>query len=322
MRYVDPKTKRPVKYIPSLKNWIFTLRGFKKIWKIVENKGVRFLKTRNINQDPLEKFFDSIRSHGRRNINPSCSQFCESYKTLLINNFTTRRSVGSNCENINDGDLLFILKQFVKDATCVINITQQTEEDFLIESSQTKNVENMHKAYPLQENDRLYVAGWVVKKVLSMKKFKNCITCKESLLRNNISLKEYIQLINAEYVAKEKPSLTYPSMCFLKDAFIEIDSLLNENISSLCFRRNVPVLLRERVYDKLNLKFIKCIEHRKELKHTVVQVIIKLFLYTFCKTVNRILSGRDTRYVAYRNSIFKQAIEYYKKKQKRFIRKV
>lgn len=84
MRYVDPKTKLPVKCIPSLKNWVFTLRGFQKIWKIVESKGIRFLKTRNINQDPLENFFGLIRSHGRRNINPSCSQFCGSYKTLLI----------------------------------------------------------------------------------------------------------------------------------------------------------------------------------------------------------------------------------------------
>jgi len=31
MRYVDPNTKQPVKCIPSLKNWIFTLRSFQKI---------------------------------------------------------------------------------------------------------------------------------------------------------------------------------------------------------------------------------------------------------------------------------------------------
>jgi len=128
----------------------------------VESKGIRFLKTRNINQDPLENFFGLIRSHGRRNINPSCSQFCGSYKTLLINNFTAKRSVGSNCENINDGDLLFTLKQFVKNASCITNITEQTE-DFLTKLSQIKNIENTHKTYPLQESNRSYVAGWVVK---------------------------------------------------------------------------------------------------------------------------------------------------------------
>ncbi|XP_039302727.1 uncharacterized protein LOC105207257 isoform X2 [Solenopsis invicta] len=44
MRYVDPNTKQPVKCIPSLKNWIFTLRGFQNIWKIVDNAGIKFLK--------------------------------------------------------------------------------------------------------------------------------------------------------------------------------------------------------------------------------------------------------------------------------------
>lgn len=97
MRYVDLKTKQPVKCIPSLKNWIFTLRGFQNIWKKVNNAGIQFLRTRHINQDPLENFFGMIRSHGRRNINPSCSQFSGSYKTLLINNLTSKGSMGSNC---------------------------------------------------------------------------------------------------------------------------------------------------------------------------------------------------------------------------------
>jgi len=148
-----------------------------------------------------------------------------------------------------------------------------------------------------------------------MKKFKNSITCKESLLSTDTSDKEYIQIINAEYI-KEKPSLTYPPICLLKDIFIKVDSILNENISSVCFRKNVSVLLRERVYEKLNSNFVKCIEHKEELKLAVIQVIIQLFLYTFCKTINRILSSHDTRYIG-SNIIFKQAIEHYKNKQKR-----
>lgn len=72
--------------------------------------------------------------------------------------------------------------------------------------------------------------------------------------------------------------------------------------------------------EKLSLDFIRCNEHKKELKD-VIQKITKLFLYTFCKIVNRILSGRDTRYIS-TNIIFQQAIEHYKKKQKRFITKL
>ncbi|XP_018397725.1 PREDICTED: uncharacterized protein LOC108775768 [Cyphomyrmex costatus] len=118
MRYVDPKTKQPVKCIPSLKNWIFTLRGFQSIWKTVNNAGIQFLKTRNINQDPLENFF------------------------------------GSNCENKNDGDLLFTLKNFVKNASQVNN-TDQVEEDS-VESFQIS--QEMHTVSQHRIN-HAYVAG-------------------------------------------------------------------------------------------------------------------------------------------------------------------
>lgn len=80
-------------------------------------------------------------------------------------------------------------------------------------------------------------------------------------------------------------------------------------------------MLHTLLNEKLNLDFIRCDEHKEELKHVVIQKITKLFLYTFCKIVNRILSGRDTRYIS-TNIIFQQAIEYYKKKQKRFIKKL
>lgn len=56
--------------------------------KIIDNARITFLKTRNINQDSLENLFSITYSYKRTNINPSCTQFCGSYETLLINNFT------------------------------------------------------------------------------------------------------------------------------------------------------------------------------------------------------------------------------------------
>lgn len=315
MRYVDLKTKQPVKCIPSLKNWIFTLRGFQNIWKKVNNAGIQFLRTRHINQDSLENFFGMICSHGRRNINPSCSQFSGSYKTLLINNLTSKGSMGSNCENKNDGDLLFTFKEFLKN---VSQTTEQIIEEDSVESNQITCNKIMHNISSCR-NSQVYVAGWIAKKTLSLKQFKNCSACKRSLLTTDTTCEVYRQLVHREYV-QEKPSLTYPNMSFLQEAFIKADSILNENISAICFRRNVSALLRARLNETLNLDFIKCNEHNKELKRSVIQKIVKLFLYTFCKTINKILSGRDTRYIA-KNFIFKQAIEHYKKKKKRYVKK-
>jgi len=278
MRYVDPKTKQPVKCIPSLKNWIFTLRGFQNIWKIVNNAGIQFLKTRNLNQDPLENFFGMIRSHGHRNTNPSCSQFCGSYKTLLINNLTSKRSMGSNCEDKNDGDLLFNLKQFVKNISHVNSTSEQMVEEDSV-SSQNKTI--IHQTSSHKNNSKMYVAGWIAKKILSLKQFKNCLACKQSLLTTDITSEEYIHLIHREYV-REKPSLTYPSMSFFKHAFITDDSFLNKNIS-LLFRRNVSALLYTLLNEKLSLDFIHCNTHKKELKDVVIKKIINCFYTHFVR---------------------------------------
>lgn len=97
IKFIDKKNKKPVS-TPSLNNWITTIKGFQKLWTTVNKAGMKYLKTRNINQDPLENFFGMIRSHNRRNTNPTCSNFESSFKTLLINNLTSKHSVGNNCE--------------------------------------------------------------------------------------------------------------------------------------------------------------------------------------------------------------------------------
>ncbi|KAF9797686.1 hypothetical protein SFRURICE_017881 [Spodoptera frugiperda] len=76
--------------IPSIKNWINNIKTFKEMWvDLNTNHNVNSLLTRNFNQDPLENFFSSIRSNGIRNTNPSCNQFINAYKTLIINNFNS-----------------------------------------------------------------------------------------------------------------------------------------------------------------------------------------------------------------------------------------
>ena len=70
------------------------------------DSGFAFVLLQNCNQDPNENFFGSIRSHGVRNIKPTPAIFISSFKALLINNFKSNYSVGSNCENYDcDGAL-------------------------------------------------------------------------------------------------------------------------------------------------------------------------------------------------------------------------
>lgn len=84
-----------IKYesIPSVKNWVQNIKTFKEKWHyLISKHDVKNLITRNFNQDPLENFFSGIRSNGIRNVNPTCNQFCNAFKTLIINNFNSSHS--------------------------------------------------------------------------------------------------------------------------------------------------------------------------------------------------------------------------------------
>lgn len=157
----------------------------------------------------------------------------------------------------------------------ILNNTDQVKEDSVgpFQISQEIHTVSQHRT------NHAYVAGWIVKKILSLKQFKNCVACKRSLLTIDTTREEYMQLIHREYV-REKSSLTYPSMSFLKQVFLEADSILNENISSVCFWRNISVLLHERLNQKLNSDFIQCFIRTEELKFNIIRKITKtVFIY-------------------------------------------
>ncbi|XP_071641629.1 uncharacterized protein [Temnothorax longispinosus] len=87
MTFIDKVTHKIQKNVPSVKNWLFTIDGFQKIWNILNKKyDFKFFNTRFCNQDPLENLFGQIRSHRVRNVNPTPRQFEDSFITLLVSN--------------------------------------------------------------------------------------------------------------------------------------------------------------------------------------------------------------------------------------------
>ncbi|XP_045450588.1 uncharacterized protein LOC123659416 [Melitaea cinxia] len=85
--------------VPSIINWISNIETFLEMWELLKKEHqICNLITRQFNQDPLENFFCGIRSNGVRNTNPTCAQFVNAYKTLLVNNLVSPHSVNANCE--------------------------------------------------------------------------------------------------------------------------------------------------------------------------------------------------------------------------------
>lgn len=62
MEFVPKENK-----VVTIKNWIQTIKGLRYLSIKLLKDGFDFILLRNFNQDPIEKFFCSIRSHGIRN---------------------------------------------------------------------------------------------------------------------------------------------------------------------------------------------------------------------------------------------------------------
>lgn len=160
---------------PTIKNWIFTIRGFIYIWKKLNGAGFKFLSPRNLNQDPLENFFGCIRSHGSRNVNPNCSAFVDSFKSLLINNFVSVHSPGANCENDESDGALdtlrhFITQEIVARQSPVEELEKVIDIAFKFSSTDSHLIIKLHA----------YIAGYLAKAVL--KEIGTCNVCRSNLL--------------------------------------------------------------------------------------------------------------------------------------------
>jgi len=68
--------------------------------KLLEEKGIKSILTRHINQDPVENLFGAVRSFDCDN--PTCNSFISAYKTLLLNNLISFQSPGANCEDFTE----------------------------------------------------------------------------------------------------------------------------------------------------------------------------------------------------------------------------
>lgn len=279
IKFIDKKTKKRVS-APSLNNWIITMKGFQKLWATVKKAGVKCLKTRNINQDPLENFFGMIRSHNRRNINPTCSNFESSFKTLLINNLTCKHSIGNNCEEDSNKKVLFSLQHFVENNINTLNTSNIdiTEEIVEVDDILLENVEWISSEFDYK----------LINKLVHMQPFNNCQLCKETIL-----LEEIKPIIHTAY-----------TICKTK-------------IASVCFRTTIHKHLYNIIKDGVDFSFFKCEEHRFNFETNFINTSIEMFsIPQWCSNINRKLSGKDMSRPV--NIIEKQAVHIFNTKFKKY----
>ncbi|KAL4152975.1 hypothetical protein QTP88_000808 [Uroleucon formosanum] len=196
MIFIDSKSQKRPKP-PTVKNWEKTIRDLKVIITFLHSKGIKSVLPRNPNQDSLENFFDSSRSIGCRNNNPSCTSFSASYKTLLLNNLMSTHSPGSNCEDDLATSCLTSYQHLFDNSTSERgegnDSTSEVAESVVSAETVTDNLIKQPEDWDknLSIANLSLITGKIVKKIQSIKEtiFKICILINLNLLTKKHNFK-------------------------------------------------------------------------------------------------------------------------------------
>ena len=138
--------------------------------KLNEEHDVTYLVTRQLNQDPLENFFGSIRQQGGNSDNPTPNQFKGAYRKLFHTNPLTVSA--ANCEQ-DENELLAQLSDIRE-----LPEVPVVEKPLKIVSTDYSNEQVENRVF--KDNAMAYVAGYLLRKTYSKHKCEKC-----SVLSNN-----------------------------------------------------------------------------------------------------------------------------------------
>lgn len=269
---------------PSLKNLILTVEGFIEVRRFLLDK-VPFFLPRSFNQDPLENYFGQMRQHRGRNSNPTCAQFKDSYKALLVRSLCSTHSVAANCEETFDVTLVQ-LENLIAGGKAERQVLPKIIENVTI----YKDISLINEATllnPLNKAALGYISGFVAKKLI---KNVTCNFCKQHIFKKSASPSEYTILISAKEFHMAKRSLTYCNDYFVSCIYkcFNIAKLIIGNY-------NVKLDLKKTItyYVKKVVPFSFVCDHRETLISLIINYIVDLCIFTFCKRVNAVLCGKE-----------------------------
>jgi len=299
MKFINKRTGK-LTVPPSVKNWIFTLKSFIRLWLQLKKCNIKYFLPRQVNQDPLECLFGSVRSHGVRNINPNCYQFMCSFKTLLINNFMSLK-VSGNCVIDNSESALYNLKNFIESGSSSLLINENDKDVNLINITMIDLPTTVKYTY-LTDMTIGYISGYLARSVLKDTHF--CRLCKNELI-SDVENNDLIQIRDFT-----KKSLLYPSDKF-KNVINQM-FYITKNILPNFGQANIGKILI--LLFEINIEvFTICPKH--DLKSIIFEKFKNFFLFTYVKNINKIINGLDRN--VYKSDNLKELALIYCLKHKR-----
>lgn len=278
------QTGKAVK-IPSLNNWIRTIDNFEYLKsKLFSGYDLKSVWLRHFNQDPLENFFGSIRSHGYRNNNPTCAGFEVAFAALLINNLSSNHSPGANCEKDSATAFKSLKRLFFEKKDRPLGCAHcEVEYNHVFNENIITGLEN--KTDPRIKAELEYVTGYILRKTKAHV-FKNCHQCKENMYGKETDC-SYIKI--REHIGNKK-YLTYPSLQ-LMNCFSDIQDVVTFILKDTCEKQEIKNYLKTVLRIYLDFNFLKCPQHKIACEEFILDLSCRFFLFNWCRDLNKILNG-------------------------------
>ena len=172
--------------------------------------GVKYLCTRQLNQDPLENCFSFIRAKGGCCANPDPKQFADAYKQVLIKCCISQSEL-SNCESDTNSLLPEVFDTPSKQCA---NYTAVIATDDVLGTTEREAIDV--NSIP-QQNALFYVGGYICKKYLAKHSCKECTSSLAWAELSDLSDSSTTFLHNksCNSVSSAESGLTIPSGAFV-----------------------------------------------------------------------------------------------------------
>lgn len=276
MKYIGARGKPP-----SQDGWIHTLNGIERLWKNLQNKNIKAISTRRLNQDALENCFGCIRYSCGSNANPTIQQFVAGIKTAIITNLR-HSGQKKNCEEdhsiLNNNLKAFLLNNFEEEqpqqALDTLLDTSVDELDKLLSDA----ADTVEEATP-ESQACAYVSGFIFKKL----RHNECQDCRKAFLSDGqeaihifTSLREYNDNNALKYVCKNV-------VRSVEQCANLINNYLKNHGWEKKLKNNIMIVLNSVDFNFLN----KCETHvTKNIEH------IKISSFAICIKRSIILQNR------------------------------
>lgn len=310
---------------PCVTGLIDNARCFQRLWSQREKYGFTEMDLRNLNSDPIENLFCTLRQGNGSNRNPTCQQFASSFKTsVLFGNAQKGKGVHSNCLD-DDAVLLKLFKDKDEDITLPVPSTLFVPEERVILSrgavDHVQFLKVMSPSNKCMRQGPVIDANRIASKLAKGCK-SNCRLCKNSLLlhdsecfnsdqllSSNLSSDNRLFTENMEIAGNAKtlnPSGVYASpefvnlylKCYSKFLTVCCDTM----VSPSCLSAFKSILSECDSFDWL------CPDHGTVLKPLILKSIAESLTRYVCKRVNQHLKE------SHKKKILSQKLRNYRAK--------